>query len=337
MTRRRTLSLATVSALLFAAGPARLLAEETVATVGSRTITMSQLEKHVKPKLVQLDQQRHQILQEGLDELIANELYEQEAKARGISVDELVKNELEAKITPPTDEEIQKLYDDNKEELEGQPFEQLKPQIAQYLRQQKLSERYEAFLAELKKKYKTTVSLKPPVVQVSDGGRPARGPAKAPVTIIEFSDYECPYCKRASSTVAEVLKHYGDKVRFVHRDFPLSFHQHARLAAEAAACAHAQGKFWEYHDRLWKADDLTEPKLKELAKAVGLDSAKFDECLAKKPHAADIDRDIADAQAAGVSGTPAFFINGRMLSGAQPFESFKQMIDDELARAGKQS
>lgn len=322
---------------LFATGPAQLAADETVATVGSRRITLSQLEKHVKPKLVELEQQRHQILQEGLDELVANELYEQEATSRGISVEELVKSELEAKIAQPTDEDIEKLYNDNKEELEGQPLEQLKPQIANYLRQQRISERHEAFLGELKKKYKTTVSLKPPVVQVSEAGRPARGPAKAPVTIIEFSDYECPYCKRASQTIAEVLTHYGDKVRFVHRDFPLSFHQHARLAAEAAACAHAQGKFWEYHDRLWKAEDLSEPKLKEIAKALGFDSAKFDECLANRPHAAEIDRDISDAQAAGVNGTPAFFVNGRMLSGAQPFESFKQLIDEELARAGKQS
>ncbi len=336
MTVRTACTVLGTAGLLFACG-APSFADEVVAKVGSTSITRAQLEKHVKAKLIQLDQQRFQILQEGLEELIANELYEQEAKARGLSLEALVKQELEGKVPAPSEEELQKLYDDNKEDLEGQTLEQLRPQLTEYLRQQKLSERHQAFLNELKKKYKTSVSLRPPVVAVSDGGRPARGPAKAPVTIIEFSDYECPFCKRASSTVAEVLKHYGDKVRFVHRDFPLSFHQHARLAAEAAACANAQGKFWEYHDRLWKVDALSESRLKELAKETGLDQAKFDDCLQKRPHASEIDRDIAEAQEAGVNGTPAFFINGRMLSGAQPFEAFKQLIDEELARAGQQS
>ncbi len=310
-------------------------ADEVVATIGERKITRAELERHVKPKLMQLEAQRFQVLQEGLEELVANELYSLEAKARNISVDELVKRELEAKVGEPTAEEVQKLYDDNKEELEGQTLEQLRPQLIQYLKQQKMAERHQQFLEELRKKYKATTALQPPVVQVSDGGRPARGPASAPVTIIEFSDYECPFCKRASSTVAEVLRHYGDKVRFVHRDFPLNFHQHARLAAEAAACAHAQGKFWEYHDRLWKAEDLSESGLKSLAKETGLDATKFDECLQKKPHTAAIDRDIEDGTAAGVNGTPAFFINGRMLSGAQPFEAFKQVIDEELKRAAE--
>jgi protein-disulfide isomerase len=310
-------------------------ADEVVATIGERKITRAELEKHVKPKLMQLEAQRFQVLQEGLEELVANELYSLEAKARNISVDELVKRELEAKVGEPSTEEVQKLYDDNKDELEGQTLEQLRPQLIQYLKQQRMAERHQQFLEELRKKYKATTTLQPPVVQVSDGGRPARGPASAPVTIIEFSDYECPFCKRASSTVAEVLRHYGDKVRFVHRDFPLNFHQHARLAAEAAACAHAQGKFWEYHDRLWKAEDLSESGLKSLAKETGLDATKFDECLQKKPHTAAIDRDIEDGTAAGVNGTPAFFINGRMLSGAQPFEAFKQVIDEELKRAAE--
>ncbi len=311
--------------------------DEVVATVGERKITRAELEKHVKPKLVQLENQRFQVLQEGLEELVADELYKREAAARGISVEQLVKEELENKVAEPTQEEIQKLYDDNKEDLEGQSLEQLRPQLVQYLKQQKLAERHGQFLSELRSKYKTTTALKPPVVEIGDGGRPARGPTSAPVTIIAFSDYECPFCKRASATIAEVLRHYGDKVRFVHRDFPLSFHQHARLAAEAAACAHAQGKFWEYHDRLWKVNDLSEPGLKTLAKETGLDEAKFTECLTKKPHSAAIDRDIEEGTAAGVNGTPAFFVNGRMLSGAQPFEAFKQLIDDELKRGEKKS
>ncbi|MBI3782362.1 MAG: thioredoxin domain-containing protein [Deltaproteobacteria bacterium] len=312
-------------------------AEDTVATVGSKTISRADLDKHVKAKMLQVESQRFQVLSEGLDELIATELFEQEAKARSIAVADLVKQEVEAKVKSPSDDEIKKVYEENKDELEGQTLETVKPQIVQYLRQQQLAERNEAFINELRKKYKTTVALKPPVVNVSDGGRTARGKIGAPITIIEFSDYECPYCKRAFTTVEQVLKTYGDKIRFVHRDFPLPFHESARPAAEAALCANAQGKFWEYQDKLFPSEDLSEAKLKSLAKDVGLDTGKFDDCLTKKPNGATIDKDVADGTEAGVNGTPAFFINGRMLSGAQPFEKFKEIIDDELARAGQKS
>jgi protein-disulfide isomerase len=330
---RRTVTLSVI--LLLLAGVAH--ADETVATVGSKTITREQLEKHVKAKLMQLENQRFQILQEGVDDLIASELYEQEAKARGISPKELVKKEIEDKIGEPKAEEIQQVYDDNKEDLEGQSLEEIKPQIVQYLRQQQLAERNEAFLNELRKKFKTTVALRPPTVDVTDGGRPVLGKADAPVTIIGFSDYECPFCKRGAAVIEQVIKAYGDKVRFVHRDFPLDFHANARPAAEAAACANDQGQFWQYHHKLWQADSLSEDKLKALAKELGMDEKKFNDCVAAKTHTAVIDKDMVDAQSAGVSGTPAFFVNGRMLSGAQPFEKFKEVIDEELARGGKKS
>jgi protein-disulfide isomerase len=327
--------LASVLGLSLAA--AAVLADDTVATVGSKAITRAELEKHVKAKLIQLENQRFEALKEGLDELVATELYTQEAKARGLSVEELAKKEVESKATEPTEEQIKRVYEENKEELEGQPIDAVKPQIVQYLKQQQLAEANEKFIEQLRKKYKTTVALAPPVVSVSDGGRAARGNASAPVTIIEFSDYECPFCKRANATTEQVLKAYGDKIRFVHRDFPLAFHASARPAAEAALCAGDQGKFWEYQDKLFKSEDLSADKLKALAKETGIDQAKFDDCVAKKPHAATIDKDMADGAEAGVNGTPAFFINGRMISGALPFEKFKEIIDDEIARAGKKS
>jgi len=304
-----------------------------VATVGSQTITRAQLEAHVRAKLIELDNQRYEALREGLDEMIADDLFKQEAKARGIAPEALEKQEIESKIPAATDAEIKKVYDDNKEQLGEATLDSVKPQILDYLKQQKEAERRDAFITELKGKYKTTVALQPPVVEVSTGGRPSRGGGtNAPVTIIAFSDYECPFCKRAEGSVSKVMSTYGDKVRYVHRDFPLPFHEHARPAAEAARCAEAQGKFWEYHDKLFASQDLSPDKLKELATQLGLDRSKFDECLAKQPYDAGIEKDIADGAEVGVSGTPAFFINGRLLSGAQPFEKFKEVIDEELAR-----
>jgi protein-disulfide isomerase len=321
-----------VAVACLVAGPAW---SETVATVGDTPISRDALEKHVKPKLVEVENQRYEVLSEGLDELISEQLLEKESKARGVTTEQLVATEITAKVVEPTDAEIQKVYDDNKAQLQGQTLDQVKPRIVEFLKQQKGAERQEAFLTELKGKYKTSVALKPPKVEVSTAGRPARGPDAAPVTIIEFSDYECPFCKRAEPTVKKVLDTYGDKVRLVYRHYPLEFHATARPAAEASACAAAQGKFWEYHDKLFASADLSDATLKKLAGEVGLDQAKFDECFAKKQFKADIDKDVADASSVGVTGTPAFFINGRMISGAQPFEKFKEIIDDELSRSSK--
>jgi protein-disulfide isomerase len=311
---------------------ARAASSDVVATVGDQKITQSELEAHVKPRLIELETERYDALREGLDEMVATQLLKQEAKARGTTPEALEKAEIDGKIAKPTDAEVQAVYDENKEQIGNQTLDQIKPRIVEYLQQQKSAERREAFLNELKAKYKTKIALRPPVVEVATAGRPEKGGKQAPVTIIEFSDYQCPFCKRAEDVVDQVVKAYGDKVRVVFRDYPLPMHTDARLAHEAANCANAQGKFWDYHRKLFANQSaLSEANLKTYAKEVGLDQAKFDECLAKKPYKAAIDKDLEDGAKVGINGTPAFFINGRMLSGAQPFEKFKEVIDEELA------
>ena len=318
-----------------ALGPAVRAADDVVATVGDKKITRAQLEDEIRAKLIELDNQRYDALREGLDGMIAQELLKREAAARGTTPEALTTEEIEKKAPEPSDADIQKVYDENKAQLGGQTLEQIEPRIVQYLKGQKQDERRTAFIAELKKKYPTSVALKPPVVDVAAAGRPERGPKNASVTIIEFSDYQCPFCQKAEDVVDQVMKTYADKVRLVYRDYPLPFHPNARPASEAAACANAQGKFWEYHAKLFHGDGLEPEKLKTYADQVGLDRKKFDDCLEKKPFKAEIDKDVKDGEKAGVNGTPAFFINGRMLSGAQPFEKFKEVIDDELATATK--
>jgi len=318
-----------------ALGPAVRAADDVVATVGDKKITRAQLEDEIRAKLIELDNQRYDALREGLDGMIAQELLKREAAARGTTPEALTTEEIEKKAPEPSDADIQKVYDENKAQLGGQTLEQIKPRIVQYLKGQKQDERRTAFIAELKKKYPTSVALKPPVVDVAAAGRPERGPKNASVTIIEFSDYQCPFCQKAEDVVDQVMKTYADKIRLVYRDYPLPFHPNARPASEAAACANAQGKFWEYHAKLFHGDGLEPEKLKTYADQVGLDRKKFDDCLEKKPFKAEIDKDVKDGEKAGVNGTPAFFINGRMLSGAQPFEKFKEVIDDELATATK--
>ena len=312
-------------------------AEQPAATVGGQPISRSDLDTHIKAKLTEIENERYEALHDGLEELITVELYKQEAKARGVTV-EALQQEITAKIAAPTDAEIQKVYDENKQALKDATLESVKPRIVEYLKQQRASAAEQEFVDNLRKKYTTVVNLQPPRVEVGTGGRPERGPKNAPITIIEFSDYECPFCKRAEQSVQQVLSAYGDKLRFVYRDFPLEIHAHARPASEAAHCAQAQGKFWEYHAKLLASSDLSDEKLKSLADEVGLDRAKFDECVVKQQFKADVDKDAAAGAEVGVTGTPAFFINGRMLSGAQSFEKFKEVIDEELAaKKGKSS
>jgi protein-disulfide isomerase len=160
---------------------------------------------------------------------------------------------------------------------------------------------------------------------------PARGPDNAPITIVEFSDFQCPYCSRASATVDEVLNAYPGKIRLVFRHYPLPFHAEAPKASEASMCANEQGKFWEYHDVLFKnQQQLAVADLKNHASAIGLDAAKFAECLDSGKNASVVEKDMEAGKKVGVNGTPAFFINGIMLSGAQPIEEFKAVIDSEL-------
>jgi protein-disulfide isomerase len=163
---------------------------------------------------------------------------------------------------------------------------------------------------------------------------PAKGPQDAKVIIVEFSDYQCPFCVKAESTVKEILDTYQDKVRFVYRDFPLSFHQYAQKAAEAAECADEQGKFWDYHDLLFeKQEDWSSggiEKFKEYAVQLGLNSEEFNQCLDGGTMASEVENDLQDGKSYGVKGTPAFFLNGELISGAQSFSVFQEKIDEIL-------
>ena len=174
------------------------------------------------------------------------------------------------------------------------------------------------------------------VAGVRVDGDPATGPPDAPVTIVEFSDFQCPYCQAFSQqTLPLILSTYRDRVRYVFRDFPIaSIHPQAQKAAEAAECAFEQGRFWEYHDRLFLHQGaLSLADLKTHARAVGLDGQAFERCLESGKYAHEVQKDLEDGLTSGVTGTPTFFINGVKVEGAQPFSVFQAVIERELARA----
>ena len=305
-------------------------ARAVVATVGGQQITREQLEERIRGRLVELDIERYEALKEGLDDLVDDMLLESEAKGRSLSVDALLDAEVEKKITAPTDADVQRFYAENQNQLGGQPLEDLKQSIELYLRQQRNAEQRDAFVDGLRKARGVTILLKPPTIAVQAEG-PTRGPANAPVTIVEFSDFGCPYCRRAAATLEQVLETYGEKVRLVYRHYPLQ--PNSQRAAEAASCANESGKFWPYHDLLFANPDAhADADLKRYAKDVGLEEGAFTTCLDSGQGTKVVERDTADGDAAGVTGTPSFFINGRPLSGALPYDAFKQAIEEALAK-----
>jgi protein-disulfide isomerase len=298
-------------------------------------IRAAELEEEIRGALLDLKSREYALKSRALDEIIARTLAERAAAARGITVAELVKVEVDDKVVV-SEAEARAFYEANKQRYKDVAEPDALKQATTQLRQQRLQERRQAFVRELRAKADVKVLLEPLRIAVTPGDGPAWGPAGASVTIVEFSDFQCPYCARVKPALKRVRETYGDRVRFVFRDFPLvQIHPQAAKAAEAAACASDQGKFWELHDRIFDNQArLQVTDLKQHAAELGLDAAKFGECLDSGRHAADWQADLNEASGYGVTGTPAFFINGRMLVGAQPYEAFAQVIEDELERAG---
>jgi protein-disulfide isomerase len=317
----------------------RPAAADVVATVGSTKITLAEVDDRALRQSaggfgsLSLEQALYQARLAAIDELVGDRLLEDEARARGIDRVELTTREIIAKVSTPTDAEIAAWFQQNQARTQGATLDQLRQPIKDMLVEQRTASARGQFLDGLKAKTAVTIALEPPRVAVDDAGRPARGPSDAPVQIVEFSDFQCPFCQRAYPTVMQVLKTYGDRVRLVYRHYPLQNHPAARPAAEASACAADQGKFWEYHDKLFaNASRLSDADLKQHAADLGLDAQKFNACVDTRKFQGDVEADRVAGDEAGVSGTPAFFINGRPISGAQPFEAFKRVIDEELAR-----
>jgi protein-disulfide isomerase len=258
---------------------------------------------------------------------------EAEAKKRGLTLAALLSEEVDRKVKEPTDAEVEAFYLGQRDRL-NKPFEQVKSQLAKALKQIRLVQARQEYGKQIRDRAEVAVLLQPPRIHVAVDPKRFRGKSSAPVQIVEFSDFQCPYCGSSEATVRQLLEKYGDQVALSYRDFPLKeIHPNAEGAAEAARCAADQGKFWEYHDRIFeKQTSLDKSGLTDLARNIGLDVSKFDSCISAGRYKAAIEQDRQQGTAAGVSGTPAFFINGIFLNGAQPALAFEKIIDAELAR-----
>jgi protein-disulfide isomerase len=312
------------------------LASDPVAEVNGSPITRGELDQRVKNRLARLRQEEYEIQHQALEELIGDQLLEKEAKSRGISTAELLKDEVDRQVKGPSPAEVEALYSQNRARFTGRTKEQVVGEIEKALRERELGQRREAFQAQLRAKAKVLVHLQAPRQDMPvSASAPALGPPQAPVTIVEFTDYQCPYCHKAQSTIDRVLSRYSGKVQLVHRDFPLDGHSQAFPAARAARCAGEQGRFWDYHHNLMTLPgDLSEADLAARAASLKLDPGAFTTCLASDRYDASIRESLEAGAKAGVTGTPAYFINGRMIYGARPFEQFQEVIDAELGQGG---
>ena len=305
---------------------------DVVATVGGVGITMEELDKAAKSQLQKIETEIYQTKKRALDGLVEERLIEEAAKKKGMSAEKFVAEEIGSKVAAPSEEEMKALYDSSKDRL-GKSYDEVKGQIADYLNTNRRMRARADLIASLKEAADVKINLEPPRVIIDIKDAPTLGEKGAKVTLVEFSDYQCPFCKRVRPSIWRLIDEYKGKMSYTFMDFPLSFHREAKKAHEAARCAGDQGKYYEFNRKIF--DNQTKLGVDDLKKYAGdlkLNMADFDKCLSSDKHAALVDEFTKIGMNAGVTGTPAFFINGIMISGAQPYESFKEIIEAELKR-----
>jgi protein-disulfide isomerase len=318
-----------------------------LATVNGQSITAANIEDAVRPLIPQVQTAAYELRQQDLDTRINDLLLQQEAQKRQMTARALYDAEVGARVKPVTEADARTFYNQNKERVTGE-FAQIKDQLIEYLKQQELTRASGVFADELRRKATIQTFLQPPVVpalNIATDDQPARGAAAAKVTIVEFADFQCPSCAALQPTLERLMTEYGDRVRLVARDFPLTQHKSAAKAAEAAEAARAQGKYWEYAALLYKQQAaaatpeakeaaLAVPKLKEYATQLGLNRPQFDAALDSGRFAAQVARDQQDGIKLGVGHTPTLYINGRAANDIS-YDALKATLDAALRPGAK--
>jgi protein-disulfide isomerase len=301
-----------------------------VATVGTHSITQEDVDRSV---LQSVNPARlYDLRKDALDRLINDYLLTQAAKQAHVTPDAYLRSQIHSKKI--TEADAKKFYNGNKDRFGKTSFDQVKIRLIVALQQQEDSQQIDQALAKLRASQNVKIALEAPRVAVVSTGHPSLGAKDAPITMVEFGDFQCPFCRASENSVKEVRAKYGDKVRVVYMDFPLGIHAHAMDAANAARCAGEQDKFWQYHDAMFADQSKLAPAdLKASGAKLGLDAKKFGACLDKAKYQPQIQQDMAEATKLGVTGTPTFFINGREITGVQPAQKFEDIIDDEMAKA----
>jgi protein-disulfide isomerase len=307
----------------------------TVARVEGEDVTLDELDAFIEAELFAREvsskppTEQYEVRKEALERLVERRVLGRQAEAQGLTVDELVARQLSA-LGPVNDAEVEAFFDANRERL---PPEAAYEDVAGPLRQLLERQRDSTARAALRAQGTVEIVLEAPRFAVEATG-PARGPEDAAVVIVAFSDYQCPFCKRSEPVMEALLERYPEQVRLVYRHLPLdSIHPRARAAAEAAVCAGEQESFFEYHAALFSnPGPLSDEDLANQAQQIGLDEAAFRACREREDVKALVQNDVDAAHRVGVNGTPAFFVNGRLLTGSQPLDEFVRLVESELER-----
>lgn len=316
-----------------------------VARIGSRAVTYDELDRAAlrqdaaRFRGLRLRDAIYEARRAALDTIVADHLIEAEAAREGVPAATLLDRGIAETLTPVADADVAAWFTANQARLNGGTLEALAGKIRQALEETRRHEARTRFVDRLRARSRVSVLLTPPREAIAiQPQEPGAGSEQAPIQIVMYSDYQCPYCARVTPTLERVKEVYGERVRIVVRDFPLeSIHPRAVDAAKAARCAHEQGRFWDYYDRLFSTQTrMGQSDFLQHAASLGLDQATFTACTASERIAALVRDDMRSGERLGVSSTPAFFVNGRFLPGAQPFEAFKRVIDAELASARAQ-
>jgi len=317
-----------------------------VATVNGENITEQQMLQTASADLSKLDANRPQpqaayerakleVHWKALNSIIEDKLITAGAARSKMTREELLNAEVESNVGTPSAEEVEQFYEANKAQI-SIPKAQALPQVRQYMIDSSRRRYRDMMINNLRRSFKVTTFLDPLRTDIATMGHPSRGPANAPVTIVEFGDFECPFCGAFYPTMKQVEKNYAEKMRLVFRQFPLTnMHPKAQKAAEASLCANEQGRFWQLYDAMFSDQSrLDVPSLKQHAQTLGLNTTAFNTCLDSGKHAGTILKDQEEARKAGVSGTPTVFINGRLQTG-RSFAEIQEVIEDELKRVSK--
>jgi protein-disulfide isomerase len=301
---------------------------QVIAEIGSQKLTLGDLQQEQGTKLLQAQYQYYMNQRKALDQLIDDKLLEMDAQSRHLSTDQLLKAVVYKDVKDPTEDQLQVYYEGMES---SEPYEAVRDRVLEHIRELRRDKARAAYVKQLRSNASVQVLLEPPQAKLNVKDAYAQGAKNAPVTLVEFADYECPYCQRVTPELQKLEKEYAGHLAIVYKDFPLPMHHAAEKAAEAARCAGEQGKFWEYHDVLFYSKQLQVSELKEHARVLKLDGDRFDKCLDDGAEAANVKKDLEEAHQLGLTGTPSFFANGHFFSGAADYSVLKEMVDMQLA------
>ena len=298
-----------------------------VVEIDGAKLTLGDFEAKHSTTLFQARTAYYQAERRALSEFVDEYLLERQAEREHVTVEQLLEQHVRSTVKDPSEEALHVFYEGAQT---SQPYESVRGQILEQIRQGRFAKAKLAYLKTLRNETNISYKIDPPRVPVSLKDTPIRGQVEAPVKIVEFADYECPYCRQMEPILNKLRAEYGERVAVAYKDAPLPMHSHAKKAAEAAHCAGVQGKFWEYHDLLLAGKQFEMSQLKENAKALKLDSEKFDKCLESGEEANLVQAQLDEAQTFQVDGTPTFFINGRLFAGVLTYDQFRSIIQEEL-------